>query len=111
MAASLVEVFRTGQRNRREAVVHERRDDLFLDNHQRQRLPASIVDRHQQMMRRGMDGLGERFETVRLDGRCNSLSNLVARRDVALGGHGGQLAISHVCEKVGLACARRGAGR
>ena len=54
-----------------EAVVSERRDDVLVDHHQRQWLPSAILVRHEQVMRRDVDGVGLRRELVLGDGRCN----------------------------------------
>ena len=79
----------TAERVRRvEAVFDEGRDDDLVHHHQRQGLAAAIVLRHQQVMRRHLDGIGELGEAVRLDGRRNLLCDLAGSHDVALGRNG-----------------------
>ena len=71
-----------------ETVLQERSDDVLVDHHQRQRLPAAVVGRHGKTMRRDIHRLGAGVEAVHFDGRGNLLRNLGAGHDIALGGHG-----------------------
>ena len=86
LGALVLDAETDGRARRVETVVTEGLDDVLVDHHQRQGLPATIILRYQQVVRRHLDGVGVRREAVRLDGRRNLLGNLLASIDVALGG-------------------------
>ena len=97
LGALVLDAETDGRARRVETVVTEGLDDVLVDHHQRQGLPATIILRDQQVVRRHLDGLGERREAVRLDGRRNLLSNLVGNSDVALGRN--HLAVRHPVDR------------
>ena len=70
-----------------ETVIQEGRDDVPVDHHQRQRLPAAVVRRDAEALRLDIHRIGVCLDPVRHDGRGNLLRNVGSHRDIALGGH------------------------
>ena len=70
-----------------DAAAQAERVKCIVRMQQRQWLHSAIVERHDQVMQRDVDGVGARRELVLDDGHGNLLSDMVALAGVDLKGH------------------------